>query len=302
MQFDAQTWEDLRLLDHGAFVSLKGHEASIQTYYQQSLLFRDEQGRLLTSVEAGSSNKAVACFINGYQLPTSYGKQFYQLLWYKYLKAHPELEALLLTDFYQALFQSNQPLNWRLETFKTYTQDELGQPSPKDQRGQRLKTQFQPLVDVLTQKNTVIVEPGDLTQSFATILAHQVNAKGVMGSGVAKAIRTHYPAAYQAYLTHPKLKQREILGTCQFVTCGSRIIANLFSQFDYGRNPQRVYTDYQALREALVCLKEFAKAHQLSVAMPFKIGCGLANGDWDGVVLPMIQEVFSDYYVILYQT
>lgn len=28
--------------------------------------------------------------------------------------------------------------------------------------------------------------------------------------------------------------------------------------------------------------------------MPKNLGCGIAGGDWDGVVYPMIQEIFGD--------
>jgi hypothetical protein len=47
-------------------------------------------------------------------------------------------------------------------------------------------------------------------------------------------------------------------------------------------------------------LKEEAKKQGLRVALPYNIGCGLANGEWS-VVEPMIEEVFSDYEVMLYK-
>ncbi|MEF3308124.1 hypothetical protein PV433_04325 [Paenibacillus sp. GYB004] len=47
-------------------------------------------------------------------------------------------------------------------------------------------------------------------------------------------------------------------------------------------------------------LKEYAKERGLSVALPYQIGCGLANGDWN-VVGPMIEDVFRDYECTLYR-
>ena len=34
--------------------------------------------------------------------------------------------------------------------------------------------------------------------------------------------------------------------------------------------------------------------------MPYRIGCGLGNGDW-GAVLDMLTEVFREHYLILYK-
>lgn len=68
---------------------------------------------------------------------------------------------------------------------------------------------------------------------------------------------------------------------------------------NYGRQKVR-YTDYDALRSALVSLKRLAVDHDRTVALPWMIGCGLANGDWN-VVYKIIEEVFEDYEVSLYK-
>ena len=37
------------------------------------------------------------------------------------------------------------------------------------------------------------------------------------------------------------------------------------------------------------------------IGIPYKLGCGLAGGDWDGVVYPMLQELFDkDSTITLY--
>ncbi|GFN29944.1 hypothetical protein [Paenibacillus xylaniclasticus] len=41
----------------------------------------------------------------------------------------------------------------------------------------------------------------------------------------------------------------------------------------------------------LTQLKELAQRDGLTVALPYNIGCGLANGDWN-IIEPMIAEVF----------
>ena len=71
-------------------------------------------------------------------------------------------------------------------------------------------------------------------------------------------------------------------------------IANIFSQkpnFD---------TDYEMMERALNWVKRKAIDFKLSVAMPYGIGCGIANGDWN-IVYKIIENVFSDYDVTLYK-
>jgi O-acetyl-ADP-ribose deacetylase (regulator of RNase III) len=141
---------------------------------------------------------------------------------------------------------------------------------------------------------------GDLLQAGEDIIGHQVNCQGVMGSGIAKTLRDAYPNLYSEYKRfadqhHP----RELLGKCQLVEVGSKLVANLFGQLTYGRDNIR-YTDYGALKQSLLTLKERARSQGDSVALPYNIGCGLANGDWK-VVEAILQEVFIDYDVTLYQ-
>lgn len=40
---------------------------------------------------------------------------------------------------------------------------------------------------------------GDIFQSDADVIVHQVNCQGVMGSGVARQVREKYPYVFQKY-------------------------------------------------------------------------------------------------------
>ena len=57
-------------------------------------------------------------------------------------------------------------------------------------------------------------------------------------------------------------------------------IVNLYGQYNYGMNPNIIYTDYVALKKAFdsaidnLPMKEFDK-----ILIPLYIGSGLANGD-----------------------
>lgn len=59
-------------------------------------------------------------------------------------------------------------------------------------------------------------------------------------------------------------------------------------------------TDYLNMEIALEYLKAFAQKNNLSIATPYGIGCGIANGDWNKVY-KMIEKVFEDYSVTLYK-
>ena len=83
---------------------------------------------------------------------------------------------------------------------------------------------------------------------------------------------------------------------------GKQYVANIFGEYSFcesiapyeeGGKPR--HTDYDALKEC------FKKLHSWMISkgfvtcgLPYKIGCGLAGGDWDGVVYPMIKEEFGD--------
>ncbi|MDT0160376.1 macro domain-containing protein [Bacillus sp. AG4(2022)] len=142
---------------------------------------------------------------------------------------------------------------------------------------------------------------GNILNAPENIIGHQVNCQGVMGAGLAIQIRSKYPEVYTNYKEFvAEYRNKLLLGKMQLVTCGeNKWVANLFGQFSYGRR-KPVYTHYGALEDALRDLKNFAKEHGLSVALPYGIGCGLAGGDWEDVYA-IIDGVFHNYEVVLYK-
>jgi O-acetyl-ADP-ribose deacetylase (regulator of RNase III) len=147
---------------------------------------------------------------------------------------------------------------------------------------------------------SIRIVQGDLMSAEEDILGHQVNCQGVMGSGIAKTLRDTYTNLYPSYKQFcENYNLDELLGKCQIVKTGSKYVANIFGQLNYGRQKIR-YTDYDALKNSLMTLRDNATKHNLSVALPYNIGCGLANGEWN-IVENIIEEVFSDYDVTLYK-
>lgn len=153
---------------------------------------------------------------------------------------------------------------------------------------------------------------GDLLSGNVDVIAHQVNCRGVMGSGVARQIREQFPSVYASYRNycdtfreHPE----RILGFVLLVLDTRRDdrpvwVANLFSQNGYGYDGKR-YTDYDAFRECMKQLRELVEhtekteKKKLRIGMPFLIGCDRGGGDW-ATVYKIIEEELRDIDVTLY--
>ena len=146
---------------------------------------------------------------------------------------------------------------------------------------------------------------GSLLDATEDILCHQVNCQGVMGSGIALALRNKYEYLYPSYKSFCRIATKNratsaLLGRVYYVSCeDNHIIANIFSQDTYGRD-DITYTDYTELEVAFVRLREYALKNNLSIAMPYKIGCGSAHGNWE-YVLQIIKRVFYNMDVTLYR-
>ena len=141
---------------------------------------------------------------------------------------------------------------------------------------------------------------GDIFTCKEEIIVHQTNCMGVMGSGLAAQVKKKYPDVFKGYYHFCKTNQlNELLGnTLICETDDGKYIANVFGQGNYGTDKQ--YTDYDALRKGLKDVRDFAKERNLSVAIPYKIGCGLGGGDWN-TVFEMITDIFADVPTNIYR-
>lgn len=143
------------------------------------------------------------------------------------------------------------------------------------------------------------VRYGDLLNSNANYICHQVNCLGVMGAGVAKQIKASYPQVFVAYKKYcnTTADKRALLGQAIAVDIGEeRKIINLFGQYGYGRKRE---TDMTALTQACQRVVKNSTTNDV-IAMPYRIGCGLAGGDW-GEVMDMLAEVFRERTLVLYR-
>lgn len=130
---------------------------------------------------------------------------------------------------------------------------------------------------------------GNVFDSDADIIAHQVNLSGVMGCGIAKTIKEKFPEVWTEYKAYCDTGGQK-LGDMVLVKTRSGIsIANMFTQ-DFGFGPTERRTDYMAIETAFK--KLLSCTNKSIVAIPYKYGCGVANGDWD-TVLTVLSKVFD---------
>lgn len=135
---------------------------------------------------------------------------------------------------------------------------------------------------------------GDLLKSEAHLICHQVNCKGVMGAGVAKQIRTKVLSKeqFQMYKNACIENGNRLLGKNQILTISeNQAVVNMFGE-DVPTGTKQD-TDYRALYLCLYIVEKYAREHNKTVAIPGRLGCGLAGGDWQYVKKNIIWPIFE---------
>lgn len=140
----------------------------------------------------------------------------------------------------------------------------------------------------------------DITTVTEGVVAHGCNCQGVMGGGVALAIRNKWPVAYSMYADMCREFKAEhgttagLLGTVNLVTIQVMpvlIVANLFTQYFFGTD--RPHANINAIREALAVVIEFCEASENRLYLP-QIGSGLGGLSWEDDVRPVLEELAAE--------
>ena len=144
---------------------------------------------------------------------------------------------------------------------------------------------------------------GNITDVTFGFVCHQVNCQGVMGAGVALAIRKKWLVAYSKYkwaYTNGELK----LGNVIFVKIHNGLhVAHICGQDRYAR--VGVHTNYEALHKAIRYISEVRMIVNrdmkimVPVYFPNRMGCGLAGGDWN-IVIQIIGKYIPDAKIVNY--
>ena len=138
------------------------------------------------------------------------------------------------------------------------------------------------------------------------VVVHQANCQVNMGSGIAKAIANHYPMVYDAD-KRTKSGDRSKMGNYSYANVKPNVvIANAYSQYNYGwLNPLDYngrQTDYEALRKSLTAVRDDfigRSTHPVIFYIPLMIGAGNAKGN-PNIIQPMVKEIFKDHELVLF--
>lgn len=137
---------------------------------------------------------------------------------------------------------------------------------------------------------------GDLLEAKEKVIAHGCNCQGVMGSGVAKAIRAKWPEAYTKYRETFEKVGLELGDVVSVPVAPNKWVANVMTQNLYGTSRRMV--NYAAIAYGIRDMIEmhFAVGR---FALP-KIGAGLGGGDWNIIeaILRDIETIYSVEFVI----
>ena len=130
------------------------------------------------------------------------------------------------------------------------------------------------------------------------VIVHGCNCFCTMGAGIAKRIKTIFPAAYEADKKTGR-GDKEKLGTCSYAVIqtiqSEVVIVNAYTQYQYGGKGQRV--DYHAIKMCMSWVSKHFSGKRIGLP---KIGAGLAGGDWT-TILQIIAKEFNgeDVTVVL---
>ena len=148
---------------------------------------------------------------------------------------------------------------------------------------------------------------GDLLAAPQRVIAHGCNARGVMGAGIAKAVRAAYPGAYQVYRDKFE-REGLVLGEIVPWTSPSRVVLNCITQENFGRAAGVRYVDYGAVRHCMRRIENSARKHLAAASGVFhedpgvamsRIGSSLGGGDWDEI-RAIIEEEITSIEVFVY--
>lgn len=149
---------------------------------------------------------------------------------------------------------------------------------------------------------------GNLLDSDAELILHQVNCMGVMNSGVAKAIRKKWPIVYVEYMklvnyglygSEKTFNREKLLGCAQKVEVNeNQKVVNLFGQFGYGYDG-KCYTNYDAVILAIQNTASYCEKNGIKkIALPWHMSCDRGGGNWEKI-MEIIESSFKDLDIVI---
>lgn len=143
---------------------------------------------------------------------------------------------------------------------------------------------------------------GNLLEAQETLIVHGCNGQGVMGAGVAAAIRNKWPGAFKEYKTFQEAYGLALGTYSSYLTDEKKIVVNLITQENYGTSIRQVnYASIAVgfdniIKDSMVAKQNKGDTSILGIAIP-KIGAGLGGGDWEIIeaILEDLEKVWNNY-------
>lgn len=134
---------------------------------------------------------------------------------------------------------------------------------------------------------------GDILKTEATAIVNPVNCKGVMGAGLAAAVRKKYPKSYNDY--RRACRQGAIKVGAVFVTSEPDMLLFHLPTKDHWKNQSKM----EYVLSGLADLRRKLEALLVSsVAVP-ALGCGCGGLSWSAVQ-PVLEDALKDINTDVY--
>lgn len=134
---------------------------------------------------------------------------------------------------------------------------------------------------------------GNLLDTDIKHILHGCNARGVMGSGVAKLIRQKWPKAYEDYSVVYNSVGLQLGSYITSTQPDGKMVINGITQETYGKTG--VHVSYWAIANIIRNLNSDDIKY---IAMP-QIGAGLGGGDWR-IIEAIIENESKKFQPVVY--
>jgi len=131
-------------------------------------------------------------------------------------------------------------------------------------------------------------------------IVHGCNAQGVMGSGVALAVKQQFPGAFESYLMQHEIAGLKLGVAYPFIVNADLKVWNAITQEYFGNGKRLV--SYDAIQTCFQQINDYMYIHPAAsipneIHIP-KIGAARAGGNWE--IIREIIEQTMDYPVTLW--
>lgn len=144
----------------------------------------------------------------------------------------------------------------------------------------------------------IVTKVGNLMNVTAGHIVHGCNAQGVMGSGVALAVKRKFPGAYDSYIMQHEVGGLELGRAYPFQVNDNLIIWNAITQDGFGgflRN-----TSYDAVADCFAQVNEAIRTMQETVSTMSRstdvhiplIGAARGGGNWE-IIREIIEQTVT---------